>query len=103
MHQDDDCGSNGDRGYGVENDAEGAVVGVGLEGVGMSHLNGGKEGQQNEAQNGGRQGETWAGKHGLASSWLELTQSCAPYLKDTLDSMRNGTGRLHRAGYEGAR
>ena len=81
-HQDDERGGYRNRNYGMENNAEGAVVGVGFKGVGMCHLNDGKQSKQDEAED--RRGHRGTGldEKRLASSVLESLQS-GLQLKDT--------------------
>ena len=78
-NQDDEGGGNGDRSYGVEDDAEGAVVGVRLEGVAVRDLNDGQQGQQDEAKGRRRHDYIWPGEEGFAPIWLESGQKYAPY------------------------
>ena len=52
--ENDDGGGNRGGNYGVENNAQGAVVGVGFKRVGMRHLDDGQKGKQDEAEDGGR-------------------------------------------------
>jgi hypothetical protein len=75
LNHDDEGGGDGYRCDGVEDDAERAVVGVGLERMGVGYLDDGEEGQQDEAQNRRRHEYFWSGEEGLASSWLEPAQS----------------------------
>ncbi|SRR6266567_602970 len=103
FNQDDEGGGDGDRGDGVENDAEGAVVGVRLERVGVGDLGDGEEREQGKAQDRRRQPNVWVGEDGLASSLLELTQSYSPSFKNTLIWMRFGRGRLQDVATAGAK
>ena len=74
-NQDDEGGGGGDRSYRVEDDAERAVVGVGLEGVGVRDLDDGQQGQQDEAKGRRRHDHTGPGEEGFAPGWLESTQN----------------------------
>ena len=47
--KDDDGSGYGNGDNGVENNAEGAVVGAGFKGVGVGHLDDGEESEQDEA------------------------------------------------------
>lgn len=81
LNQDYGSHGSGDRSDGVEDDAERAVVGVRLERMDVRDLNDGEEGQQDEAQDRGRNDHAWPGEEGLASSWLEPTQFALPRLR----------------------
>ena len=50
LNEDDDGRGHADGSKRVENDAEGAVVGVGLKGMDVSHLNDGEQNHQGQAQ-----------------------------------------------------
>ena len=86
LNQDDDSGGCRDGDDGVENDAEGAVVGVGFEGVGVSHLDEGEQGQKHEAEDRRRHRGTGLDEDGLPSSLLEFVQGFV------------STTRIHRIG-----
>lgn len=73
LNQDDDSGSDGNRSERVQDDAEGAMVGVGLEGVGMGYLDDREEGQQDETQDRRRHEHMGPSEEGLTSSWLKPT------------------------------
>jgi len=70
LNQDDEGGGNCGRGYGVENDAKGAVVGVGFKRVSVRNLHDGQQSQQDEAQDRRRHDHAglgkWSGEKGLA-------------------------------------
>lgn len=74
LNQNDEGGGNGDRCDGVEDDAERAVVGIGLQRVDVRDLDDRDQGQQDEAQRRRRHEHIGPGEEGLASSWLEPTQ-----------------------------
>ncbi len=68
LNQDDDGGGYGNRGNGVENDAEGTVIGVRFQGVGVGHLEDCQQRKQDEAQSRRQHQITGLGEDGLASS-----------------------------------
>jgi hypothetical protein len=74
LDQDDKGCCYGNRNDGMENDAEGAVIGVGFKGVGMGNLGDGQEGKQDEAEDGGRDRRTGRDGNRSASSLLEFVQ-----------------------------
>jgi hypothetical protein len=70
LNQDDEGRRYGGRGHGMENDAEGAVVGVGFKRVSVRNLHDGQQSQQDEAQDRRRHDHAglgkWSGEKGLA-------------------------------------
>jgi len=66
----------------VENDAQGAMIGVGFKGVGMRYLDDSQKSKQNEAEDGGRYPGTGRVDNRSASSLLEIVQEYL-HVKDT--------------------
>jgi hypothetical protein len=98
----------------MENDAEGAVVGVGFKGVGVRHLDDGEESQQDEAKDRRRHSGTGGDEESFlhpsdgdlspgapgASILVELVQEDL-HFKDTQIWTREGRVRLRSGVTEG--
>ena len=78
----DEGGSYSNGNNGVENDAQGAMIGVGFKGVGMRYLDDSQKSKQNEAEDGGRYPGTGRVDNRSASSLLEIVQEYL-HVKDT--------------------
>jgi hypothetical protein len=70
LNQNDEGSGNCGRGHGMENDAEGAVVGVSFKRMSVRNLNDRQQSQQDEAQDRRRRDHAgfgeWSGEKGLA-------------------------------------
>ena len=73
--QDDEGRGYRNRNYSMENNAEGAVIGVGFKGMGVRHLNDGEQSKQDDAEDRRGHGGTGLDEKCLASSLLEFLQS----------------------------
>ena len=102
LHQNDDSGRDSHRRSSMENNAEGAMIGVAVERVDVSHLHHGEQSQERQAQHQSTRRNAM-GRGGFpVTAWLEMDQKNSLSVKDTQNRMRCGARTLRERNWAGA-